>query len=82
MDIVDINQPSLPQLDADKVYDSFQFGIAPHIFRDAIVMRRVDYEALTPEQIQAMKQDRYDKWVALTNLSVKAPDYVVKSTLE
>jgi len=51
-------------LDNGWISDSFTIGEWPS-FTDALVMPPDQYNALTFEQIEAMKQDRYDKWVAM-----------------
>jgi hypothetical protein len=52
-------------LDDGRIADEFEIGEEPHVLKDALVMRLSEYEALTPEQIQAMKQARYDNWIAI-----------------
>ena len=47
------------------VSDQFQIGEPPLVFNDAIVMPQDQYDALTPDEIAAMKQQRYDNWYAL-----------------
>lgn len=49
------------------VSDSFEIGEEPHVLKDALVMTQAEYDALTPEEIQAMKQARYDSWIAIIN---------------
>jgi hypothetical protein len=49
-------------LENGMVSDRFEIGTAPHILRDAIVMMPSEYDKLTPEELQAMKQSRYDRW--------------------
>jgi hypothetical protein len=51
-------------LDNGWISDSFTIGESPS-FTDALVMPPNQYNALTFEQIEAMKQDRYDSWVAM-----------------
>jgi len=46
-------------LDDQRIADEFEIGEEPHVLKDALVMRMSEYEALTLEQIQAMKQARY-----------------------
>lgn len=45
----------------------FQIGEAPYLYSDALVMTQEEYDALTPEQIAAMQQERYDRWLAIIN---------------
>lgn len=47
------------------VSDVFEMGEAPLLFRDALVMTQAEYNSLTPDQIAAMKQQRYDNWIAI-----------------
>jgi len=49
------------------VSDSFEIGEEPYVLRDALVIPQSQYDALTPEEIQAMKQARYDAWIAIIN---------------
>jgi len=51
-------------LDNGWISDSFTIGESPSL-TDAIVMPPDQYNALTADQIEAMKQARYDKWVAM-----------------
>jgi len=46
------------------ISDSFTMGDAP-MFSDALVMTADQYNALTADEIAAMKQQRYDNWLAL-----------------
>lgn len=54
-------------LENGMVSDSFEMGEAPLTYKDAIVMRKSDYDALSSEEIQAMKQARYDNWLTIVN---------------
>ena len=56
---------AIVQLEDGRIADEFEIGEEPHVLKDALVMRPQDYEALTPEEIQAMKQRRYDNWIAI-----------------
>lgn len=47
------------------VADEFEVGAEPYVLKDALVMRVSDYDALTPDEIAAMKQARYDNWYAI-----------------
>lgn len=51
-------------LDDGSISDSFTMGDAL-TFSDALVMPADQYNALTADEIAAMKQRRYDNWVAL-----------------
>ena len=51
-------------LDNGWISDSFTIG-GPPSYTDAIVMPPDQYNALTADQIEAMKQERYDRWVAM-----------------
>jgi hypothetical protein len=50
-----------------RIADEFEIGEQPHVLRDALVMRVSDYESFTPDEIAAMKQARYDNWIAIIN---------------
>lgn len=52
-------------LENGMVSDSFQIGESPWVLNDAIVMPEDQYNALTPDEIAAMKQKRYDNWYAI-----------------
>jgi hypothetical protein len=45
----------------------FQMGEAPMLYSDALVMTQEAYDALTPEQITTLQQERYDRWLAIIN---------------
>ena len=51
-------------MDNGWISDSFTIG-GPPSYTDAIVMPPDQYNALTADQIEVMKQERYDKWVAM-----------------
>lgn len=51
-------------MDNGWISDSFTIG-GPPSYTGAIVMPPDQYNALTADQIEAMKQERYDKWVAM-----------------
>lgn len=46
---------------------AFERGEEPWLFRDAIVVTPEEYAKLTPEDIDAMEQKRYDDWLAIVN---------------
>jgi hypothetical protein len=56
---------AIVQLKDGRIADEFEMGTDPHILRDALVMSPADYEALTADEIAAMKQARYDNWIAI-----------------
>lgn len=45
----------------------FQMGEVPLTYSDALVMTQADYDALTQEEISAIQQARYDRWLAIIN---------------
>jgi hypothetical protein len=45
----------------------FEMGEAPLLYSDALVMTQEAYDALTPEQITTLQQERYDRWLAIIN---------------
>ena len=56
---------AIKMLEDGRIADEFEIGEEPHVLKDALVMRVSDYDALTPEEIVAMKQARYDNWIAI-----------------
>jgi len=61
-------------LEDGRIADEFEIGEEPHILKDALVMRVSDYKSFTPDEIAAMKQTRYDNWIAIiTAPPVEAP---------
>lgn len=56
-------------LDNGYISDDFEIGEKPYILKDAIVMPEDQYNALSADEIAALKQQRYENWVAI----VKAP---------
>jgi hypothetical protein len=53
--------------------EDFEMGTEPFVLKDAIVMRLSDYEALSPDEVQAIKQARYDSWIAIVCPAEPAP---------
>lgn len=49
------------------ISDSFEIGTEPLVFKDALIMPADQYNALTPDEIAALKQQRYDNWIAIIN---------------
>ena len=49
------------------IFEFSKSGNGDMTFRDALVMPQEAYDALTPEQITAMKQARFDNWLAVIN---------------
>ena len=45
------------------VSEEYEMGSLPLLFRDAIVMEKVEYDKLTQAQIQEIKQSRYEAWL-------------------
>ena len=45
----------------------FEKGNDSQRFRDAIWMTQADYDATSVEALAAIKQQRYDNWLALVN---------------
>jgi hypothetical protein len=80
---------SISYLENGYVYDEFQMSHpenGSYPFGCAIVMPREQYEALTPEEIQKIKEDRYYKWydqlmaassITTVDNSIIEGDYVV-----
>ena len=64
---------SIIQLDNGMVSDSFEITKDGLTFKDALVMPQDQYDALTAEQIEAMKQQRFDNWYALVTAVSEEP---------
>ena len=61
-------------LEDGRMADEFEIGAEPYVLKDALVMMPDAYALLTPDEIAAIKQSRYDKWYAIvTALPVDAP---------
>jgi hypothetical protein len=45
----------------------FQKGEDTQIYRDAIWMTQEEYDNTSSETIEAIKQERYDNWLAIIN---------------
>ncbi len=54
-------------LEDGRIADEFEIGEQPHVLRDALVMRVSEYDSFTSDEIAAMKQARYDNWIAIIN---------------
>ena len=52
-------------LEDGRLADEFEIGTEPYVLKDALVMQPADYEALTPDEVAAMKQARYNNWYAV-----------------
>jgi hypothetical protein len=50
-----------------KVQVIFEKGQGTQIYRDAIWMSQSEYESASTESIDAIKQQRYDNWLAIIN---------------
>ena len=50
-----------------KVQVIFEKGDSTQQFRDAIWMTQEEYDSTAPETIEAIKQERYDNWLAIIN---------------
>jgi len=75
---------AITYLENGDVYDEYQMvhpekGIFP--FGCALVMNREQYEALTPEEIQKIKEDRYYSWYnqLMAASSIVADNSVIES---
>ena len=45
--------------------DIFEFQHGDMIYKDAIHMPLVEYNALSAEEVAAIKQDRFNNWLAI-----------------
>jgi hypothetical protein len=52
-------------LEDGRMADEFDIGTEPYVLKDALVMTPDAYALLTPDEIAAMKQARYDRWYAI-----------------
>jgi hypothetical protein len=52
-------------LDDGRMADEFEIGSEPYVLKDALVMMPDVYALLTPDEIAAMKQARYDNWILI-----------------
>jgi len=48
-----------------KLSFDFEMGTEPLVYKDALVMTQEEYDSLTSEQIAAMQQERYDRWIKI-----------------
>lgn len=56
---------AIVQLEDGRIADEFEMGDEPYILRDALVMTPEAYAALTVDDVAALKQARYDNWIAI-----------------
>jgi hypothetical protein len=60
---------SVTVLDNGWISDVFQFESAYGTYQDAIVMPAEEYNALSPEDIISIKQDRFNTWLTSFGLN-------------
>lgn len=48
-------------------------------YKDALWFSQAEYDALTPEQISTMQQERFDNWLAIVN-SLPTEEPIVETT--
>jgi hypothetical protein len=64
-----------------KVQIIFEKGDAPQNFRDAIWMLQEEYDTISQETIEALKDDRYNNWLTIINTPpVELPEVVDESS--
>ena len=56
---------AIKQLEDGRIADEFEIGDGPHVLKDALIMTLEAHSALSLDELQAMKQARYDRWLAL-----------------
>lgn len=56
---------AIVHLEDGRIADQFKIGNEPYVLSDSLVMRPEAYALLTPDEITAMKQRRYDNWYAI-----------------
>ena len=64
---------AITQLDNGMVSDAFEITKDGLTFKDALVMPQDQYDALTAEEIEALKQQRFDNWYALVTAVSEEP---------
>lgn len=64
---------ALAQLPNGYISDAFEITKDGMTFKDALVMPQDQYDALTAEEIEAMKQQRFDNWYALVTAVSEEP---------
>jgi hypothetical protein len=57
--------------DQIKIMIQYKKVVADRSFADTIILTQAEYDAITPEQIEAIKQERVDAWLAV----LAAADY-------
>ena len=40
----------------------FQYGEPPYVLNDALCLTQAQWDAITPEEVAAIHQQRYDNW--------------------
>ena len=60
---------------------SFTKSYGRHSYSDALILTQEDYAALTEDQIEAMKQARFDKWYAIITY-VPTPEEIAAAQAE
>jgi hypothetical protein len=75
-----VQEMAITTLDNGWISDSFEIGSEPLVLKDAIVMPAEQYNQLTAEQIAAMKQQRYDNWMAVITAPPAAGDPAAADT--
>lgn len=48
----------------DLICQPYELGEEPHVWRDAICLTQAQWDAITPEELSAMQQQRYENWLA------------------
>jgi len=48
----------------------FEKGEGAETYRDALWMKQSEYESMSSETIESMKQQRYDNWLSIVNPTV------------
>lgn len=72
---------AIVQLEDGRIADEFKIGEDPNILSDALVMFPSEYEKLTLEEINAMKQARYDNWIAIILAPPTNESVIVDNTI-
>jgi len=70
---------AIKQLEDGRIADEFEMGVEPFILKDALVMRPEEYAQIPADEIAAMKQARYDNWIAI--VTAPQPEAPVDETV-
>ena len=58
----------------------FERGTNPYLYKDALYFTEEQFDALTPEEIEAMKDERYNNWYDMVTNPPPSTDIPVENT--